>query len=70
MKDCLFTVKVNGETLVYDYDGFRHFLMQKGSLTKVAPVFAGASPLPKIKRQSPASIARPIQSINKEEYGR
>ena len=44
MKDCLFTVKVNGETLVYDYDGFRHFLMQKGNLTEIAPGFTGVTP--------------------------
>ena len=29
MKDCLFTVKVNGETLVYDYDGFWYFIKKR-----------------------------------------
>jgi hypothetical protein len=41
MKDCIFTVKVDGKTLAYDYDGFRYFLMQQGNLAEIAPVFAG-----------------------------
>jgi hypothetical protein len=58
MKDCLFTVKVNGETLVYDYDGFRHFLMQKGNLAKVAPKLAGADDLPQSKVPAPQRLAQ------------
>lgn len=65
MKDCKFTVTVDGKKVVYDYDGFRYFLMQKGNLAKVAPEFAGASPLPKTKRQSPPAImSGPTQGID------
>ena len=64
MKDCKFTVTVDGKQVVYDYDGFRYFLMQKGNLAKVAPEFAGASPLPKSKRQPPAVMAGPTQGID------
>lgn len=64
MKDCKFTVTVDGKKVVYDYDGFRYFLMQKGNLAKVAPEFAGASPLPKTKRQPPAVMAGPTRGID------
>lgn len=64
MKDCKFTVTVDGKKVVYDYDGFRYFLMQKGNLAKVAPEFAGASPLPKTKRQPPAVMSGPTRGID------
>jgi hypothetical protein len=64
MKDCKFTVTVDGKKVVYDYDGFRYFLMQKGNLAKVAPEFAGASPLPKSERQPPAAMAEPTPGID------
>lgn len=84
MKDCLFTVKVNGETLVYDYDGFWYFLMQEGNLAEIAPVFAGvtlraesapASTLPvdelygKVAGQNANPAERPMPSKSKYKTG-
>lgn len=63
MKDCTFTVEVDGKLIVYDYDGFWYFLMQKGNLAAVAPKFAGASPLPKTTRQRPAAMSGPTRGI-------
>lgn len=41
MKDCTFTVNIDGKKTVYDYDGIRHFLMDSKNLAAIAPEFAG-----------------------------
>ena len=58
MKDCTFTVEVDGKLMVYDYDGFWYFLMQKGNLAAVAPKFAGVEDLPKAKASEPKKLSR------------
>lgn len=56
MKDCTFTVRVNGKKVVYDYDGFRHFLMDASNLAAVAPQFAGVPAAPKKKSTKPDKL--------------
>ena len=41
LKDCTYTVTVDGKTRTFDYDGFRAFLLEPKNLTAVAPAFAG-----------------------------
>ena len=58
LKDCTYTVKVGGETVTFDYDGFRSFLLDNKNLAAVAPVFAG-------KRPSAPSTATPASKGSK-----
>lgn len=57
MKDCKFTVTVDGKKVVYDYDGFRYFLMDKDNLASVAPSF-GTQGKPRAKKPSSQKQAR------------
>ena len=58
MKDCTFTVEVDGKRVTYDYDGIRAFLMDKKNLAAVAPKFAGVEDLPKAKASEPKKLSR------------
>jgi len=51
MKDCKFTVTVDGKKVVYDYDGFRYFLMNQDNLASIAPSF-GTQREPRTKKPS------------------
>ena len=41
LKDCTFTVTIDGKTRTLDYTGFRAFLLTSKNLAAVAPSFAG-----------------------------
>lgn len=56
MKDCTFTVEVNGKRVTYDYDGIRAFLMDSKNLAAVAPTFYGGQPASKSKPSAPKKL--------------
>lgn len=64
MKDCKFTVTIDGKKVVYDYDGFRYFLMDNKNLASVAPSFGMRSKprntsLPTEKKDEPKAQSAP-----------
>ena len=73
MKDCTFTVEVNGKRVTYDYDGIRAFLMDKKNLAAVAPVFHSGQSSGKKEATKPVPRAEsvPISSLPVDElYGK
>lgn len=41
LKDCTFTITIDGKTRTFDYDGLRVFLLKPKNMAAVAPSFAG-----------------------------
>jgi hypothetical protein len=71
MKDCTFTIEVDGQRMTYDYDGIRAFLMDKGNLEAVAPKFAGVESKSQKKSKRPDELRRaqgaPSTSLTMDE---
>lgn len=57
LKDCTYTVTVDGKTRTFDYNGFRAFLLKPKNLAAVAPSFAGQRAKPATSKSDSSTDA-------------